>query len=191
MSVKNTVHTPYLIPVETFSTIGKMGAVLAGSLLMTLSAWAVIPIWPVEGTLQPLMAVLLGIFLGPRLGAAAVLTYLAEGFMGLPVYASASIAPGLSVFAKPSAGFLMSFPMAAYVAGLTARRNGLSSWKNVFGPFLSGSIIIYAIGMPYLITFVGWSVAWTNFMMWIPGNIAKIGFGMSVVRLFGRSRFSK
>ena len=191
MSVKTTTHSTSLIDTQSLSALGKASAVIIGSICMVLSAWTVIPFWPVESSMQPLMAVLLGVFLGPRLGAAAVLTYLAEGMLGLPVYASASVYPGLSIFLKPSAGFLMSFPIAAYVAGVFSQRERLRTWKGVFGPFVMGTLIIYAMGMPYLIAFVGWKIAWTNFVLWIPGNIAKIGFGMAIVKLYGRSRFCK
>ncbi len=71
---------------------------------------------PVPITLQTLGVALAGLALGPLRGLLAVLLYLVVGFAGLPVFAGG--AAGLAVLGKPSAGYLLSFPIAALVAGL-------------------------------------------------------------------------
>src|SRR5678815_3430729 len=63
-------------------------AVVLGSSLLWASAKVQLPLWPVPVTMQTYVVLLLGPLLGWRLGAAAVLTYLAEGAIGLPVFAA-------------------------------------------------------------------------------------------------------
>ncbi|MDR9414349.1 MAG: biotin transporter BioY, partial [Spiribacter sp.] len=63
-------------------------SVLAGTLLLALSARVEIPFWPVPFTMQTFVVLALGMVYGPVLGAATVLTYLGQGLMGLPVFAA-------------------------------------------------------------------------------------------------------
>lgn len=67
-------------------------------------------------TLQTLAVVLAGCLLGPVRGFLAATLYLALGAIGLPVFAEHT--SGLAAFSQPSAGYLVSFPVAALVAGL-------------------------------------------------------------------------
>lgn len=69
-------------------------------------------------TLQTLAVILTGILLGPGRGGAAVGLFLLAGLAGLPVFSG--FRGGLGVLAGPSAGYLLSFPVAAFVAGLLA-----------------------------------------------------------------------
>jgi biotin transport system substrate-specific component len=75
---------------------------------------------PVPITLQTLAVALTGLILGPVRGALAVLLYLAVGFAGLPVFAQGNA--GLGVFGGGSIGYLLSFPVAALLAGWIGRR---------------------------------------------------------------------
>lgn len=88
--------------------------VAAFSLLPGIPLAAGVPI-----TLQTLAVALTGMVLGPGRGAAAVGLYLVAGLAGLPVFSGFSSGPG--VLAGPSAGYLLSFPLAALVAGLLVR----------------------------------------------------------------------
>jgi biotin transport system substrate-specific component len=90
-----------------------------------LAVLAVVPGIPMPGssmpiTLQTLGVLLAGLVLGPWRGALSVLLYLLVGFAGLPIFAQGS--GGLAVFSSMSIGYLLSFPIAALVAG------GLASW---------------------------------------------------------------
>ena len=70
-------------------TLGrKVALVLAGSVLIAISAQISVPMFPVPMTLQTLAVILVGLTLGARMGAASVLAYLAEGAAGLPVFAN-------------------------------------------------------------------------------------------------------
>ena len=80
-----------------------------------------LPGTPVPMTLQPLVVVLAGLWLGPVAGAASMVMYLLAGAAGLPVFAPMG-APGFARLLGPTAGYLWAYPVAALVAGLVAGR---------------------------------------------------------------------
>ncbi len=100
----------------------KVVMILAGSMLITLGARLSVPMWPVPMSLQTLAILLVGFGLGSKLGAAAVMVYLAKGAMGLPVFVAGG---GMVFLTGPTAGFLFGFVALAYLAGL-AVEHGLA-----------------------------------------------------------------
>ncbi|MGP1358277.1 biotin transporter BioY [Roseicyclus sp.] len=133
------------------ATIGDAGLarkallVVGGSLLIALAAQVSIPFWPVPMTLQTLAVLLVGFALGARLGAAAVLTYLAEGAMGLPVFSNGGA--GIAYMMGPTAGFLLGFVAMAWIAGFAAER-GLA--RGLLGTALVALVASAALYLPGL-----------------------------------------
>jgi biotin transport system substrate-specific component len=114
--------TTVLAGVRRPAHILAVGIVGFGVALALASQVAVpIPGTPVPITLQPLVVVLAGLWLGPAAGAASMALYLAVGAMGLPVFSPFG-APGLARFAGPTGGYLLAYPLAAFVAGALSRR---------------------------------------------------------------------
>src|SRR5687768_10073277 len=74
-----------------------------------------LPNTPVPITLQPLVVVLAGLWLGPVAGAASMITFLLAGAAGLPVFSPIG-APGLARLLGPTGGYLLAYPVAAFVA---------------------------------------------------------------------------
>ncbi len=103
----------------TESAFRKGVMVLAGAMLITLGARLSVPMWPVPMSLQTLAVLMVGFGLGARLGAASVMTYLAMGAMGLPVFVAGA---GVPMLLGPTAGFLFGFVAMAWAAGLAAER---------------------------------------------------------------------
>ena len=106
-------------------------AVLAGSLFIAACAHIAVPLFftPVPMTLQPFAVLLVGLLLGPGLGAATCAAYLLEGAVGLPVFTPQG-AGGLLQLLGPTGGYLLSYPAAAAIAGGLSRlrgRRGLGS----------------------------------------------------------------
>ena len=100
-------------------------------------------------TAQSLGIMLCGTVLGARRGALAVVLFLVLVAAGLPLLSGGR--GGLGVFAGPSAGFLLGFPVAAFVCGLIVER-----WRMAIGPaafvgaVTGGIAVLYAIGIPVL-----------------------------------------
>ncbi len=152
-------------------------AVVAGSLLLTLSAKLSIPFVPVPMTLQTLVVLALGMVLGPVAGAGAVLLYLAQGALGLPVFAgSPEKGIGLAYMVGPTGGYLAGFVLAAFATGTLARRRWDRHVVGTVGAMLIGNALIYATGLLWLGSVVGWDkpvLEWgmTPFLL---GDLAKL-----------------
>jgi biotin transport system substrate-specific component len=151
--------------------------VLVGSMLLTFSAKASFPFFPVPLTFQTLIVLALGMVLGPRLGAAAVLAYLAQGAMGLPVFAGTpEKGLGLAYMMGPTGGYLAGFVVAAFVTGLLAQRHWDRSVLRTIAAMIIGNAIIYLFGLAWLGTVIGWdkpilALGMTPFLL---GDFAKI-----------------
>jgi biotin transport system substrate-specific component len=124
--------------------------------LTTLTAAAAqvsfpVPFTQVPLTLQPMVVLLGGLALGPRLGFASQVLYLAAGVAGLPVFAaSATLAPGALRLLGPTGGYLMSYPLAAFVTGWLAERGFDRRYLTSILAMLAGLVIIYACGTLWL-----------------------------------------
>lgn len=125
---------------------------LIATFAAVVAALGVIPaVYPFGGavpiTAQSLGIMLCGSILGARRGAGAVLLLLALVALGLPLLAGGR--GGLGVFAGPSVGYLVGWPVAAYVIGWLTERGGAPyrlAWglgANVVG----GIVVLYALGI--------------------------------------------
>lgn len=179
-----TARTTQIVENRTLGLFDQISLAILGSVFLVISAKLMVPFWPVPMTFQPLAVIMVGVVLGPRLGLAAVMTYLAEGFVGLPVYADALSYPGLTVLARPSAGFLMSFPITAYIAGMLVQKGWTQSWAKTAGLFIISYTIMYTMGMTWFVSLLGAEAAFTNMLLWIPGDLAKIGLGVTSIQAY-------
>ncbi|GAB4212004.1 MAG: biotin transporter BioY [Roseiflexaceae bacterium] len=132
--------------------------VLAGTLLVALCARISVPLpfTPVPITMQTFAVLLIGALYGPRLGAVTLLAYILEGMAGLPVYAnglnawSPSSLPGLPVIIGPTAGYLLSFPLAAALVGALAARGWDRRVSSAIPAMLLGNLVILLCGFAWL-----------------------------------------
>ena len=149
--------------------------ILGGSLLIALSAQLqfVLPFSPVPITGQTFAVLLLGALYGSRRGPATVVTYLALGVIGLPVFAGGGF--GLARFIGPTAGYLVGFVAAAFVVGLLSERGWDRKPWTTAASMIIGNLIIYAAGILWLSKFVGWqAVLSTGFLPFLAGDAFKI-----------------
>ena len=149
--------------------------ILGGSLLIALSAQLqfVLPFSPVPITGQTFTVLLLGALYGSRRGPATVVTYLALGVIGLPVFAGGGF--GLARFIGPTAGYLVGFVAAAFVVGLLSERGWDRKPWTTAASMIIGNLIIYAAGILWLSKFVGWqAVLSTGFLPFLAGDAFKI-----------------
>lgn len=123
--------------------IRKLGLVLGGAMFISLVAQASVG-WPVPMSLQGLAILLVGFTFGSRLGAATLVTYLAYGAMGFPVFSNGMAATAL---VGPTAGFLYGFVGMAFLAGLAVEK-GLA--KSVVSTAICGALISLLLYIPGL-----------------------------------------
>ncbi|MBD5131527.1 MAG: biotin transporter BioY [Clostridiales bacterium] len=121
-----------------------------------------VPFTQVELSFQVVFVVMAGIMLGGRDGALAVLVYIAMGLFGLPVFTRGG---GLSYVVMPSFGYLLGFPIGAFVAGVLCKKLKTVTRGKVFLSALVAMIPIYALGITYQVLIVyyyigsGWAAA--------------------------------
>ena len=136
--------------------------IVGASILIALAAQVAIPIpgSPVPLTLQPMAVLLVGVTLGAWRGSAAAALYLLEGISGLPVFTQGHGGP-VWLIAAPTAGYLWSYPFAAWLAGFVSQRGwGSSIVRSVSGMLLALGVI-YLGGWSWLVTLSNTRVAWT------------------------------
>jgi len=115
-----------------------------------------LPFTAVPFTFQPLVVLVAGLALGPRLALASQLLYLAAGVAGAPVFAaSATLAPGIGRLLGPTGGYLMAYPLAAYVTGYLAVRRFDRRYLTSVIAMLVGLAIVFAGGVAWLSLQVG------------------------------------
>jgi biotin transport system substrate-specific component len=152
------------------------GMALLGSAVLAASAQVSLPMWPVPATLQTLAVLLLGALGGARLGVASVALYLAEGAVGLPVFANG--AGGIAVLAGPTAGYLIGFMAAAWLAGFAGR--GLARQALVL---TAAHLVVFVPGVAWLAGFVGWERALVaGFVLFVPGTLVKTALAVAAMR---------
>lgn len=130
-----------------------VGLVVGGSLLIALGAKLSVPFVPVPLTFQGFAVVLVGAALGSRFGALAAITYLGEGLVGLPVFALPTAGPAYLI--GPTGGFLLSFPVAAWLVGALAERGWDRRFVTSFFALAAGQAVILLGGFLWLSRLVG------------------------------------
>jgi biotin transport system substrate-specific component len=131
----------------------QIGAVLFVTILTAIAAQISIPLpfTPVPFTFQPMVVLLGAAALGPRLGLASQILYLAMGFAGLPVFAASPLLPqGAARLLGPTGGYLMAYPFAAFAAGWLAARGFDRRYLTAVVSMVCGLAIVFAGGVLWL-----------------------------------------
>ena len=111
-----------------------------------------LPNTPVPITLQPLVVVLAGLWLGPMAGAASMIVFLAAGALGLPVFTPIGV-PGIGRLVGPTGGYLLAYPVAAFIAGSLAGPG--AAFLRRFAAASAGMLAIYVGGFAQLVVLTG------------------------------------
>ena len=159
-----------------------------------------LPFTAVPLTLQPMVVLLGGLALGSRLGSASQILYLAAGIAGLPVFASSAVLPpGPLRLLGPTGGYLMAYPIAAFLTGYLAERGFDRRYITSVLAMLAGLLVIYTAGVTWLGLFArsndvapGISAAFfTGVYPFIVPDLIKLGVAAGFVpalwHLLGRS----
>lgn len=127
-------------------------------------------------TAQSLGVMLAGTVLGARRGALAVLLFLVLVALGLPLLSGGR--GGLGVFAGPTVGFLIGFPVAAFVAGLVVERRSVPlAFAALIGAFLGGIVVLYAFGIVGMSVVLGKTLPEAALLItpFVAGDLIKAG----------------
>ena len=193
METAETRHSVMIEAVWVKAGVGReVILILGGSLLIALSAQLqfILPFSPVPITGQTFTVLLLGALYGSKRGPATVITYLALGVLGLPVFAGGAF--GVARLVGPTAGYLVGFLVAAFVVGLLSERGWDRKPWTTAASMIIGNGIIYMTGVLWLSRFVGWqAVLSTGFLPFLAGDALKIALATILLpagwKLIGRS----
>jgi biotin transport system substrate-specific component len=170
-------------PAAGFSLLLRSLILIAlGTVLLTVSAKINLPLPFVPMTLQTLVVLVIGAAYGWRLGSATVIAYLAEGAIGLPVFAGS--VGGLAPLMGPTAGYLAGFVAAAFVTGWLSERGWDRSVPLLFVAMALGHIIILAAGFGWLVLGIklGAEKAWlVGVVPFFAGSLVKNALGAALV----------
>lgn len=110
-----------------------------------------LPFTQVPFTFQPMVVLLGGLVLGSKLGCASQVLYLMAGIAGLPVFAaSATLPPGALRLIGPTGGYLLSYPIAAFLVGYLAERGFDRRYLTSLLAMVAGLTVVYACGVAWL-----------------------------------------
>jgi biotin transport system substrate-specific component len=167
------------VKASTIARVALMAAVTA------VAAQIAIPLFPVPFTLQVFAVILCGLLLGVRNGALAQAVYLLVGAVGVPVFSG--LTGGLAHVFGPTGGYLISYPIAAAVAGLAAKSvAGDSRSRALWTGFLwgcAGLAVIYALGATWLAIVSGFTpteALATGVLPFIVFDLIKVGLAALV-----------
>jgi len=183
---------------------GSLQDSLAGKTLLIIGATAFVaacahvslplPFTPVPLTLQNFAVLLVGMFLGPVAGFSAMVLYLVEGAVGLPVFTPYA-AGGVAHLLGPNGGYLFSYPLAAATAGWVVR-----AMQNITTRFRSALVAATVATLPIFLFGVSWfayyahhnaAATWAMAVApFIPGEIVKITAAAGIFSTFQRWRQS-
>jgi biotin transport system substrate-specific component len=167
-----------------------LALIVAGTALTALLAQVVIPLHPVPITGQTL-AVLLGGTLGSLRGALSMVLYAVVGAVGLPVFSAAT--SGTGVLFGATGGYIVGFIFAAALTGYLAERRWDRRILGGMAAYLVGSLVPFAIGLPWLAITLGLSLEQTlaaGLYPFVLGGVIKAAIAAGAIRLgwFGLER---
>jgi biotin transport system substrate-specific component len=123
--------------------------VIAASLFVALCARVSVPLpfTPVPLTLQNFGVLAVGLLLGSRRGFAALALYLLEGAIGLPVF---SMGAGIAYLLGPTGGFLIAYPLVAFIAGYIYEHSSRRFAWAAFSAMVA-EVVLFASGLSWLV----------------------------------------
>jgi biotin transport system substrate-specific component len=151
------------VEVRTHGAIGEQwlglakqaGIVIGASAVIAVCARLVLPLpfTPVPLTLANFGVLLVGLALGSKRGSAAAALYLAWGAMGLPVFSPSGVG-GMAQLLGPTGGYLLAYPVVAFVAGWISEHGDASFGRNLVAGVMA-EFVLFAAGIAWLAVMTG------------------------------------
>ena len=186
--ITNTSSTTAALPIALTSLFAALLAVLG--LIPKIDLPLGVPI-----TLQTLGVMLAGCLLGPKRALQALLLFLLAVALGLPLLSGGR--GGLGVFMAPSSGYLLGWPVGAWVTGiimawLTQRHIHANPTRAAVHAFvasaLGGLLMVHVCGVIglVLIANLSWQQALVGTLVFVPGDLIKCALTAAVVHTVAR-----
>lgn len=170
---------------EERSWLTNSAIVLGASVIIALFSPFVVylPFSPVPIATQPQVVLLLAALLGSKRGVMAVLAFIFQGAIGLPVFAGG--ASGVLALAGPTGGYLLGYVAAAYVTGCLVERSAVRTVSRTFLVMGLGNLTIFAFGVAWLSRFIGWHGAFLYGMLpFLIGDLFKLILATKTLKSF-------
>jgi biotin transport system substrate-specific component len=164
--------------------------VVGASLFVAVCAHVTIPLLPltpVPLTAQNMAVLLIGLLLGSRRGFAALALYLMEGAVGLPVFNPTGLG-GVAQLFGPTGGFLMVYPLVAFLAGYIFERGAKSFVRAAIAGLLA-EILLFVGGLSWLYVYTHSlaKAAFFGLYFFIAAEIMKVMFAAAIASRWRRS----
>jgi len=141
---------------RAIDTLWQVALIVGGSLFVAVCAhWgsiSLMPVTPVPLTVQNFAVLLVGLLLGSRRGFAALTLYLVEGMAGFPVFSPAGAGVVAQLFGGVTGGFLLAYPLVAFVAGYIFER-GSKTFARAALAGIAAEVVLFAGGLSWLYVF--------------------------------------
>jgi biotin transport system substrate-specific component len=164
-----------LLPRTTLATAAVL--VVAGVAFVGLCSQLAVTLsfTPVPITGQTFAVVLVGASLGATRGTSSLLLYLLLGMAGAPIYADQQ--SGWDVVSGPTGGYIVGFVLAAALTGYLAERRWDRKVSTAIAAMLTGNVLIYLVGLPWLAVDLGTNLEKTlefGLYPFVPGDVFKL-----------------
>ena len=186
--MEHTMNVPSSV-IERQSLVRQATWIGGFALATAIGAQIEIPHQPVPYTLQTFFVLLSGAVLGKRNGPLSQFLYLLVGAIGLPVFSHWGF--GVARLIGPTGGYLLSFPIAAFVVGYLVHRHTNFIWLSI--TMIVGLLIIFSLGTLQLnfLYFHNWADAFTNgFLIFSWWDVVKLIGAVMIYRQYARSGFA-
>jgi biotin transport system substrate-specific component len=161
--------------------------IITFAFLIAIGAQIQIPHQPVPFTLQTLFVLLAGAMLGPRNGFLSMSLYLGLGLAGLPVFSAGGL--GLAKLLGPTGGYLLSFPIAAFLIGWMVGES--KNIVRIAASMVVGLLVIFTIGTLQLkaVMSLDWGSAFASgFLIFSWWDILKLSAAVTIYHQFIRNK---
>jgi biotin transport system substrate-specific component len=165
--------------------IKEIAFIMSAVLMLAALSRITIPLLPVPVTGQTLGVLLMGMMLGRKRALAAILSYLALGIIGFPVFAAGSF--GIATLVGPTGGYLLGFIPAAYILGFLGDKGWYNKAYTAIAALVIGHTIVFTFGLLWLANFTGWNaVLTTGFVPFVPGAVIKTLVAFALIPIIKR-----
>jgi len=185
MSFKENVKSSSILKIFETIRSSQLFWILSFSFLTFLGAQVAVPTQPVPFTLQTMIVLLSGAFLGASNGMLSQIIYVLSGALGMPVFAGYTL--GIDRLLGPTGGYLFAFPVAAFLVGYLIEKKK-SIWM-VLTAMVLGTLLILLSGSAYLALFLNgdyYNALFAGAIIFSIWDVIKISAAFSIYKLISK-----